>query len=280
MLLLVRILFVVAVVTFGFSCGFVRRPERPTVINDTGEVPAGLSRQLPYGNPSGATMDVENRDNYLLVRETHVSSYNNSRGTLNWTAWFTTAKDLGENRERPRFEADRTLPDGFRRIQYYDYSGSGFDRGHIVPSADRLADPRLNEQTFLMTNIVPQTKALNQFPWQKLESYSRSLARRGDTIYTIAGVYGDAGNLKGKVTIPTNCWKVIVILTRGRTQITSGTRVIAVDMPNIDGIENSEWQRYQTTVRDIEGRTGLNLFSQLPTDVQEAIETRKMIENR
>ena len=106
------------------------------------------------------------------------------------------------------------------------------------------------------------------------------MARRGDTIYQIAGVYGDAGNLRGRVTIPTNCWKVIVVLTRGRMQITSSTRVVAVDMPNINGIQDVEWQRYQTTVREIEGRTGLNLFSQLPTEVQDAIETQKMIENR
>lgn len=279
MTVLLRTILVCVALAFA-SCGYIRTPERPTVINDTGEVAPELSRLLPYGNPSGATLDPENRDNYLLVRDTHISSYNNSRGTINWSAWFTTAKDLGEDRERPRFEADRTLPNGFRRIQYYDYSGSGFDRGHIVPSADRLADERLNEQTFLMTNIVPQTKALNQFPWQKLESYARSLARRGDTIYQIAGVYGDAGNLRGRVTIPTNCWKVIVVLTRGRMQITSSTRVVAVDMPNINGIEDVEWQRYQTTVREIEGRTGLNLFSQLPTEVQDAIETQKMIENR
>ncbi len=280
MLVVARTLFIFIVVALGLSCGFVRTPDRPTVINDTGEVPVDLSRHLPYGNPSGATMDAENRDNYLLVRETHISSYNNSRGTINWTAWFTTAKDLGENRERPRFEADRRLPNGFRRVQYYDYSGSGYDRGHIVPSADRLADPRLNEQTFLMTNIVPQTKDLNQFPWQKLESYSRSLARRGDTIYTIAGVYGEKERLRGKVVVPTNCWKVIVVLTRGRTDITRSTRVIAVDMPNIDGIENVEWQHYQTTVREIENRTGLNLFSQLPTEIQETIETSRIVENR
>lgn len=279
MALIVRTIFVCIALAL-VSCGYIRTPERPTVINDTGEVAPELSRFLPYGNPSGATLDPEDRDNYLLVRDTHISSYNNSRGTINWTAWFTTARDLGEDRDRPRFEADRTLPNGFRRIQYYDYSGSGFDRGHIVPSADRLADPRLNEQTFLMTNIVPQTKALNQFPWQKLESYARSLARRGDTIYQIAGVYGDAGNLRGRVTIPTNCWKVIVVLTRGRMQITSSTRVIAVDMPNINGIEDVAWQRYQTTVREIEGRTGLNLFSQLPAEVQDAIETQRMIENR
>lgn len=275
-----RNLAILILLAFTASCGFVRQPSSQTVINDTGEVPTELSRFLPYGNPSGATLDPENRDNYLLIRETHISSYNNSRGTINWTAWFTTANDLGENRERPRFEADRTLPNGFRRVQYYDYSGSGYDRGHIVPSADRLADERLNEQTFLMTNIVPQTKDLNQFPWQKLESYSRSLARRGDTIYTIAGVYGEKEVLRGKVVVPTNCWKVIVVLTRGRTDITKSTRLIAVDMPNIDGIENVEWQRYQTTVREIESRIGLNLFSQLPTEIQDAIETTKMIENR
>ena len=129
---------------------------------------------------------------------------------------------------------DPRLPGNFRRIGYYDYSGSGYDRGHMVPSADRFANVKLNEETFMMTNIVPQTGALNQYTWEKLESYSRSQARRGFDVYTIAGVYGNQGVLKGKVTVPSNCWKIIAILPRGRAmgEIDQRTRIIAVDMPN------------------------------------------------
>lgn len=229
---------------------------------------------LPFGNPSNAGTDP---DNFLLIHRSHTLSYNNSRGTLNWIAWRTSSSDLGEKRERSRFEEDRSLPNGFRRVQYYDYSGGGYDRGHMVPAADRFADESSMEETFLMTNIVPQTGALNQFPWNKLEMYARSIARNGNELYTIAGVYGENGRLKGKVTIPTNCWKVIVVFPRGQTTITKTTRIIAVDMPNVEGIENENWQRYQTTVREIEQKTGLNLFSLIPRDVQDTVETKHMI---
>jgi endonuclease G len=229
---------------------------------------------LPFGNPSNATTDPANADNYLVVHDSHVLSYNNSRGTANWVAWRTTRADLGNSLPRTDFQPDQTLPSGFRRIAYYDYSGSGYDRGHMVPSADRFADPRLNEQTFLMTNIVPQAGDLNQFPWNKLESYSRGLARSGDTIYTIAGVYGEKERIRGKVTAPTNCWKVIVVLSRGKTVINASTRIIAVDMPNTDGIADVRWETYKTTVRAIEEKTGLDLFSILPRELQDTIETR------
>ncbi|MEQ1607182.1 MAG: DNA/RNA non-specific endonuclease [Pyrinomonadaceae bacterium] len=229
---------------------------------------------LTFGNPSNAGTDP---DNYLLIHRSHTLSYNNARGTLNWIAWRTTSADLGEKRERSRFEEDRTLPNGFRRVQYYDYSGSGFDRGHMVPAADRFADESLMEETFLMTNIVPQTGDLNQFPWNKLEMYARGISRTGSELYTIAGVYGEKGRLRGKVTIPTNCWKVIVVLPRGQTTISKTTRIIAVDMPNIDGIESESWQIYQTTVREIELKTGLDLFSTIPRDVQDTVETKRMM---
>jgi endonuclease G len=50
--------------------------------------------------------------------------------------------------------------------------------------------------------------------------------------------------------------------------------VIAVDMPNVKGILNADWQIYRTTVRQIEQSTGYNLLSNLPPDVQEAVETK------
>jgi endonuclease G len=169
------------------------------------------------------------------------------------------------------------LPKWYNRIGYYDYSGSGYDRGHMVPSADRFANPRLNEETFMMSNIVPQTGALNQFPWNEFEMYVRSQARKKLDVYQIAGCYGKAGRLKHKITVPTNCWKIAMIMPRGRTpdKLDERTRILAVDMPNIEGIENAKWQKYQTTIREIEQRTGLNIFSDRPQLLQDTIETRK-----
>lgn len=229
---------------------------------------------LPYGNPSNAAY--KDRNNFILSHESFILSYNDQRGTLNWAAWRTSKKDLGPKRPRALFQTDPELNEKFVRIEYYDYSGGGYDRGHIVPSADRFADQRQNEETFLLTNIVPQTGSLNQYPWNELEQYARSVAYSGGSTYTFAGVYGEQDRLKGKIAVPTNCWKVIVVFPQGNNGILKAdTRVIAVDMPNVNGIDNMHWQDYLTTVRDIEEKTGLDLFNSLPRDIQDAIELRK-----
>jgi endonuclease G len=129
-----------------------------------------------------------------------------------------------------------------------------------------------------MTNIVPQTPALNQFPWHKLEFYVRTQVRRhhGYDAYQIAGVYGEKAKLKVKVVVPTNCWKVVVLVPRGQAlqDINEKTRIIAVDIPNIDGIENDDWKNYLTTVRAIEERTGYDLLSAISRRLQDELETR------
>jgi len=265
---------IVLILLLGSSCERFRNRSEGGISTDqpAAQSESSLVFQLPFGNPTNAANT--DRDNYLIVHDEHVISYNNSRGTANWVAWRTRRSDLGESIPRPLFEADPLLPEGFRRIAYYDYSGSGYDRGHLVPSADRFGNKSQNADTFLMTNLVPQTGDLNQFPWEKLESYARSLVFRGNELYTIAGVYGEKGRLRNKVTIPANCWKVIVVFPHGQNSIGPDTRIIAVDMPNIDGIENASWESYKTTVREIEKKTGFDLFSSLPPDLQDQIETR------
>lgn len=227
-----------------------------------------------FGNPSAAS--TSDRDNFLLIRSSAVYSYNNSRGTANWASWRTTRADLGESLPRPDFEPDFGLPAPFTRVYPFDYSRSGYDRGHLVPSADRFGDKNANRETFLMTNIVPQTGDLNQYPWEQLESFSRSLARRGHDVYTVAGVYGDKGRLRKKITIPTNCWKILIVVRAGSTlqDIDQSTRVIAVDMPNTKGIANTRWKDYLTNVRTLEQRTGYNFLSNLPPELQETLENR------
>jgi len=251
-----------------------REPIAPPSSSQTASVPASV--HLAFGNPSNATQDPSNDENYLVVGEGSAFSYNNARGTANWVSWKTTKADLGDAIERPDFRPDPRLPGRFRTIGYYDYSGSGYDRGHMVPSADRFANAALNEQTFMMSNIVPQTGALNQYPWNKLEQYARSQAWRGFDVYQIAGGYGDQRRLKGKVTAPTNCWKIIMVMPKGRApdRIDASTRIIAVDMPNIEGIENVKWEKYRTTIRVIEEKTGYDFLNFLPRELQDKIETR------
>jgi endonuclease G, mitochondrial len=276
-----RVLIIAVAIAAG-GCDRVHDQFRDKINSNTSSsspennVPMPASVHLAFGNPSKATSEPANENNLLVVGEGSAFSYNNSRAGVNWVSWRTTRDDVGDSIPRPDFRPDPRLPKWYKRIGYYDYSGSGFDRGHMVPSADRFANPKLNEETFMMSNIVPQTGALNQYPWNKFEMYVRSQAWRKLDVYQIAGCYGDTGRLKNKVTVPTNCWKIAVILPRGGKpeQIDQRTRILAVDMPNIEGIEKDPWERYKTTIRAIEEKTGLNFFAQHPEALQDLIETR------
>ncbi len=248
------------------------------------QTPAGRDDNMALGNPSKAAKD---KDNYLMVKPQYTLSYNSSKGIPNWVSWHLSAAWMGNADRCNCFAPDATLPDGFTKVLASSYLNSGFDRGHLCPSADRSANAADNEATFLMTNMTPQSPQLNQKTWNRLEDYCRRLADRDMEMYIIAGNYGTGGvgsngDAKmiggGKVSVPAHFWKIIVVLPQGENdlkRITAETRVIAVDMPNVPEVSAHNWNFYQTTVSAIEQATGYRFFSNLPAGVQAALKAKK-----
>lgn len=230
---------------------------------------------LLLGNPSKAKTDLEKPDNYLVAHDGYTLSYNKSRGAANWVAWHLERGDIGDAERTNAFAPDTTLPKDWW-ILPTAYSGSGYDRGHLCPSKDRSGSEEINRATFLMSNMQPQTPKLNQKTWKYLEDYERELAKDNEE-YIYAGCYGDKGKIGGKVTIPTNCWKIIVVLPVGENdlkRVDKTTRIIAVDMPN-DETVSQRWRTYLTTVDAIEEKTGYDFLSEVPKKVQKVIESVK-----
>ncbi|WP_240519018.1 DNA/RNA non-specific endonuclease [Leptolyngbya sp. BC1307] len=228
------------------------------------------SEHLALGNPNNAGQ--ENPNNWLIEREQYVLSYSQARDVLNWASWRVDSRWLGQTDRQDDFRPDSSLPAGFYRVTPGEYRRSGYDRGHMVPSGDRTANPEDNSITFLMTNIFPQVSNNNRGAWRKLEEYGRDLVQQGKALYVIGGVYGDKGTV-GQVTVPSRVWKVIVVLDSPTDAVTQRTEVIAVDMPNSDRIQSS-WQPYRTTVDRIEIATGYDLLSEVPENIQAALESR------
>jgi endonuclease G len=242
---------------------------------------------LLLGNPSGATADPANRDNYLLIKKFFTLSYNDTKGTPNWVSWRVTAADLGTAARKPQFDPDNELPAGFKRITHRDYTGGGFDRGHMCPHSDRAGDREKSYATFVMTNVIPQAANVNQKAWRELEEYGRELVyKQHRRLYVVSGPAGRGGRglngtvetiAKGKVVVPAECWKVIVSVpeTDGPgdpSAVTADTRVIAVDMPNDNAVvTGSAWAQYRVSPAEVERRTGYRFFDRLRPDVAEAL---------
>lgn len=238
---------------------------------------------LLLGNPSGAT--VFNAKDYLISRPQYVLAYNRDKGIPNWVSWQLNLNWLGKL-PRPEFEPDVALPIGWYQVQPSDYTNSGFDRGHVLPAADRNKTAADLKSVFLMTNILPQAPDNNQGPWEKLESYCRELARQGKELAIIAGSFGEGGiGMKGKrtaiaqakVTVPAQVWKIVVIFDQpgwSVENVTQDTAVIAVIMPNQQGIKATSWQSYRTSIDQIEKLTGYDFLSNIPEEIQTALESK------
>ncbi|RYU83269.1 DNA/RNA non-specific endonuclease [Hymenobacter persicinus] len=240
---------------------------------------------LALGNPSGAVTDAASPTNYLLLKPQYALSYHRDKGIPNWVSWHLSSAWLGASARQDDFRADPDLPAGWYQVSASSYSGSGFDRGHNCPSADRTASVADNSATFLMTNMIPQAPRNNQQTWGDLEEYCRTLARAGNELYIIQGQYGTGGVGSsgarttidnGRVTVPKRVWKVVVVLpvgTADATRVTASTRVIAVDTPNDNGLDPA-WGGYRTSVDAIEAATGYDLLSAVAPAVQQAVEAR------
>lgn len=240
------------------------------------QTPVSASKHLQLGNPSNAIASTP--DNYLMEKPQYALSYNRSKQRPNWVSWQLNQTWLGKVPRRNDFRPDDSLPADWERVIPSDYNGTGYDRGHMTPSGDRTANPVDNSATFLMTNIVPQAPDNNQGPWANLEIYCRDLVEQGKELYIIAGGYGRKPPIgSANITPPARLWKAIVVLDRpdaGIENITPNTRVIAVDMPNVQGIRDRDWRTFRVTIDQIEAATKYDLLSNVPEAIQRVLEQR------
>ncbi len=283
-----RVIFLLATLLtislFIGSCNIHSVPNLPQS-KKTVNKGATISEHLQMGNPSKATTNVTNNNNYLMVKPQYALSYSRDRGIPNWVSWHLDKSWIGNVQRQNNFRSDETLPSDWYRVETSDYTGSGFDRGHNCPSGDRTNTIENNAATFLMTNMIPQAPQNNQETWANLEEYCRSLVEEGNELYIIMGSYGQGGTgnngakstlAGGKVTVPNRVWKVVVVLPEGSndiSRITTTTRVIAINTPNSNSV-NSNWGSYRVSVDQIEKATGYDLLSTIPANIQEAIEAK------
>ena len=148
-----------------------------------------------------------------------------------------------------------------------DYAGSGFDRGHLVPAADLKWSDAAMHQSFLLTNVCPMHKALNEGGWAKLEEKVREWTARDSALVVFTGPVvcdSDTALAGGKVTVP-GCFYKVVLAPCVRPM-----RAIAFIYPN--GHSGGRLSQYAVSIDEVERLTGLDFFPYLPDEEQQRLE--------
>ena len=160
-------------------------------------------------------------------------------------------------------------------------------RGHQIPDADRQYHQTMVQQTYYGINSPPQIQnGFNGGIWQQLEQAVRTQAGTTDTLYVATGplfyrkdisdtsapiMITPAGDPTRQCPVPKYYWKVLLKVSRdndGKVYAASSIGFWFVHQ----AYSGSSYGNYAVSVNEIERRTGLNLFANLPDSIEETVE--------
>ena len=221
--------------------------------------------ELPmYGD--GALVMFNEEGRYTLLYDTLYRQ-------ASWVAYVLTASDVKSKR------VDRTnnfIPDpevleqGLPTAYSSHYSGSGYDRGHLCPSADRATSRAENQATFFLSNISPQTPELNQGIWNELEMKVRNWAVKYDSLYVVTGgvLSGDIETISGGIGVPRYFYKALLTKQNGTYYS------IGFILPNARHF-SPDIQDYSVTIDSLETFTSIDFFHNLPDNIEGVVESTR-----
>jgi len=177
---------------------------------------------------------------------------------------------LLESRPKTSFKTDKRTT---AQVKTGDYTNTGYDRGHMAPSYGIGLSHGTNAQlqTFLMSNVIPQTPDMNRGIWKRLEQKAANdWAQERDKIWVITGPVFIGTNRINGVRIPAGSFKILVDETYSYRRY-GDVEVQAFLMPQYP-LEDATLGLYLTTVDEIERQTGLDFFTELPDENEEELE--------
>ncbi len=194
-------------------------------------------------------------------------SYNEKKLIPNWVAYELTNKETkGKAKRTNQFKEDPKVKG--RSANDKDYTGSGYDRGHMIPAGDLKWDEKAMEESFYLSNICPQAPNLNRGVWRILEEDLRDKTEKDSTLLIACGpILVDKNKKtigKSKVCVPTGFFKVVL------APFTQPVKGIAFLFPNDDC--NKELSDYITTIDKVEDVTGIDFFYKLPDEIENKVE--------
>lgn len=207
----------------------------------------------------------------VIVHPGHALVWNDRYKVPKWTAHLIVPDISEGNLARiDSFRPDPKLKTNTNLFESYWYSG--YDRGHMVPSADmRWSFDALNA-TYYYSNIAPQRPELNRGAWAELEDWMRRYVHySGNRVYVVtAPILGEDMPLLNKPKAPEDVYappyffKAMVDIDGPKK------KGIAFIMKN--GLNDQGILSYAVSIDSVEAMSGLDLFAALDDTLENRIE--------
>ena len=192
--------------------------------------------------------------------------YNETYEQAAWVAYQLTEKETEKQYDRTdKFIPDPSVSTGSATDS--DYSGSGYDRGHLAPAADMGWSSTTMAESFYFSNMSPQVPGFNRGIWKRLEEQVRSWAIEYDTIFVVTGpvLKGDMGSIgANKVAVPNYYYKVILDMHSKPHQ------AIGFVMENASA--SGDLSKFAVSVDSVERFTGIDFFPSLEDAAETTLE--------
>lgn len=257
--------------------------------------------QVSYNNLS-PTKDGAETKNQIIVKSTndfgitYSLEWDNSKIANRWTCYQLHAGNtMSSVKRNDDFKADSEVAIS---SELADYSNSGFSRGHLCPSADRLCSKDQNKQTFFLTNMQPQYQSHNGGLWSRLEDEVRQFATDNsktnatcDTLYVVKaatitdkvtinntetdGVYYNDGHTayqlcNNRLLIPKYFYMALLHYNKE----TDTYQALAFWTDHISTTQSvANLGDYAISIDELEQRTGIDFFCNLPDDIENEVES-------
>lgn len=223
----------------------------------------------PSLNKSLMELPAIRKSDVVLVYNGFVVNYNTQRLIPNWVAYELTAEEVAGDVPRAKgFSMDLDYKD--RQAMREDYSNSGWDKGHMAPSADMKWSQSAMSESFYLTNVCPQNHELNGKDWQTLEKCVRDWAVQYGKVWVVCGpyvkenLYGTIG--ERKVMVPDGFFKA-VLRQDGRNY--KSIAFVFENNGNRQPIRSSV-----TSVNEVEALLGYDLFTNLNDWIEDRVESQ------
>ncbi|HVS71656.1 MAG TPA: DNA/RNA non-specific endonuclease [Phycisphaerae bacterium] len=273
---LIVLLMIVAIV--GIALYRAQHPAASTQIATTSSTSLLSENGIVFAGLPVAAPDVGPVE--VLPNLAYISGYSDSRKDPLWVAYHVIHVDRPFHLERPKGNF-LTDPRTSARVTHDDFTGSGFDRGHMAPNSAiaHCFGEEAQHQTFLLSNICPQSSVLNQKVWEALEKeelvYADNPAGPGDVFIIDGPIFADLNGgptrkLPAGIAVPTAFYKILI---EPPAAARPEPRVFAVIMPQTVKATQLPAQ-FLASIAQIEKETHLTFLPNLPPEEQSRLKQK------